>query len=140
VEFPVHSFSVSSGQHNKEDTDTPHNNNTPKIIKTYQRRNVIATPIKSHHLVASSQSSAATATATVYLGVRLIWVHPSHQRQQIGHQLVEQARNSFLYGYLFSSQSIAFTQLTYEGFQFAKKYYGDASQQVICYEYGGCAE
>ena len=137
MEFPVHSFSVSSGQHNKEDTDTPHNNNTPKIIKTYQRRSVIATP-KSNNLVASSQSSqsSAIATATLYLGVRLIWVHSSHQRQQIGHQL---ARNSFLYGYLFSSQSIAFTHLTYEGFQFAKKYYGGDSQQVICYEHGGCA-
>jgi hypothetical protein len=86
----------------------------------------------------------------IVLGVRMIWVHATHRRSGIASRLLDTARSTLVYGYIYPKHAIAFTQCTEEGFAFAGKYcYPEnvqkkhseidddtqSLQAILCYDY-----
>lgn len=71
----------------------------------------------------SEESTNGTPTARPsWAGIRVIWVHAQHRRQQWGERMLDCARGNYLFGHVVDKRAIAFSQPTTSGLQFAKKY------------------
>ncbi len=63
-----------------------------------------------------------TGHSVMLLGVRLIWVHCAERRNGIAKQLLDAARQHFVFGKSFAKDCIAYSQPTEDGFNFAATY------------------
>lgn len=66
------------------------------------------------------------------IGVRYLWVHKDYRRKQVGKRLLDEVRRSHLFGVVADVSQVAFTQLTEDGFNFAKYYC--RAEQIACYD------
>lgn len=109
-------------------TTSPEPSSTP-ITKL----NTTSTPNKSRRSLKEPE---------VVLGVRMIWVHGTQRRAGLATRLLDTARSTLVYGYIYPVHAIAFTQCTEEGFSFAKKYCSvntpttvDGDGAILCYDH-----
>jgi hypothetical protein len=59
-------------------------------------------------------------------------VHKNYRRRKIAQRLLDGIRGSFLFGQIVERAQVAFTQLTADGFLFAKSYL--RQELVPCYQ------
>jgi hypothetical protein len=92
---------------------------------------------RSGNTDSGSRSSASSLLSfsglpSCVVGVRYIWVHSQYRRQQIAKRLLDAIRVSSCFSSsVLEANQLAFSQLTNDGFSFAKAY---CQQDVIsCY-------
>jgi N-acetyltransferase len=83
---------------------------------------------------ASSAALGALAKAQrrtrATLGVRRIWVHPTHRRRGVASRLLGAVSRDFVHGHSVARSAIAFTEPTADGSAFARAFCGSAAVRV----------
>jgi len=69
----------------------------------------------------------------LFLGVRLLWVHPAHRRRKVASDLIGVARKTFAYGSEFAFSRVAFSQPTSDGLAFARSYIDGQEENIATY-------
>lgn len=78
----------------------------------------------SQTVVADTESSCngIPSTRRALVGVKLMWVSPTHRRQRVARTLLDTVRQCFVFGTVVSVADLVFSQPTQDGFAFASSY------------------
>jgi N-acetyltransferase len=66
-----------------------------------------------------------------WMGVKILWVHQQMRKAKIATKLIDVARQVFVFGQIVEKAQVAFSQPTFDGFNFAKYYCNSVG--VNCY-------
>lgn len=79
----------------------------------------------------SSTITSESSHSSVYLGVKVIWVHKKYRGMKYAQKLIDIARQQYIFGKFISINEVAFSQPTSLGLAFAKKYCHQDT--ILCY-------
>lgn len=85
----------------------------------------------SSSLLPKGVAYSLTAKAAASLGVKQIWVGQGSRRRGLAKRMVEVARAKFYYGFVVPREQLAFSQLSTQGYAFARAY--TAGQRLLVY-------
>ena len=93
-------------------------------------------PSNTHYRqqIIRKQSLTSVKNAQYFLGVKMIWTHKPFRRHKIGTELLDTARNRFHKSHQFGVEDICFSDVNFEGGEFAKSYCGDEDFLIYRFE------
>jgi hypothetical protein len=115
-------FAVPQSSQSSSHTHTHTHTHTHKKVKT-------VSPEQKEKEEEKESQQSHTHTHT-HMGIRLIWTHSQHRRQNVASRLVDAARKHYRFGAITEKSELAFSQPTRDGFDFGVRYCNESSITV----------